>query len=68
MHVTDGPAVLCVPERDTSNNHEEADSRIMVRVADAVMQGFHKILVQTLDTDVVVLAIEAVQQLLVERI
>ena len=65
--VTDGDTVLCVPARDTTNiapsNHEEADSRITVHVADAVMQGFHKILVRTVDTDVVVLAVAAVQQL-----
>ena len=59
--------MLCLPTRDTSNiapcNHEEADSRIMVHVSDAVMQGFHKILVRTVDTDVVVLAVAVVQQL-----
>jgi len=49
--VTDGANVLCAPPRNTSNiapcNHEEADSRIMVHVGDAVsvMQGFRKILV-----------------------
>ena len=65
--VTDSANVLCLPTRDTSNiapcNHEEADSRIMVHVSDAVMQGFHKILVRTVDTDVVVLAVAVVQQL-----
>ncbi|KAG0715349.1 hypothetical protein GWK47_012116 [Chionoecetes opilio] len=65
--VTDGVNVLCVPARDTTSiapcNHEEADSRIMVHVADAVRQGFHKILVRTVDTDVVVLAVATVQQL-----
>ena len=65
--VTDGANVLCSPPRDTSYiapcNHEEADSRIMVHVGDAVMQGFHKILVRTVDTDVVVLAVSVVQQL-----
>ena len=38
-----------------------------MHVADAVMQGFHKILVRTVDTDVVVLAIAAVHQLLVAK-
>ena len=65
--VTDGANVLCSPPRDTSNiapcNHEEADSRIMVHVSDAVMQGFHKILIRTVDTDVLVLAVAVVQQL-----
>ena len=35
-------------------NHEEADTRMMVHVNDAVMQGFNKILIRTVDTDVVV--------------
>ena len=35
----------------------------MVHVGDAVMQGFHEILVWTVDTDVVVLAVAVVQQL-----
>ena len=35
----------------------------MVHVADAVRQGFHKILVRTVDTDVLVLAVATVQQL-----
>ena len=65
--VTDGANVICVPARDTTNmapcNHEEADSRIMVHVADAVMQGFNKILVRTVDTDVVVIAVAALQQI-----
>ena len=65
--VTDGANVLCAPPRDTSNiapcNHEEADSRVMVHVGDAAMQGFRKILVRTVDTDVVVLTVSNVQQL-----
>ncbi|KAI8477797.1 hypothetical protein Bbelb_444750 [Branchiostoma belcheri] len=65
--VTDGPNVQCVAPRDTSRiapcNHEEADSRIMVHVADAAAEGFRKIMVRTVDTDVVVLAVAAVQQL-----
>ncbi|KAI8503415.1 hypothetical protein Bbelb_192360 [Branchiostoma belcheri] len=65
--LTDGPNVQCVPPRDTSRiapcNHEEADSRIMVHVADAAAEGFRKIMVRTVDTDVAVLAVAAVQQL-----
>ena len=52
--------VLCMRTRNTSTiipcNPEEADSRIMIHGADAVRQGFHKILVRTVDTDVVMLA------------
>lgn len=65
--VTEGEDVICKPLRDKSNmapcNHEEADSRIMVHIADAVSQGCHKILVRTVDTDVVVLAVATVQSL-----
>ena len=65
--VTNGDTALCVPARDMTNlapcNHEEADSRIMVHVADAIMLGFQKILVRTVDTDVVVLAVAVLPQL-----
>jgi hypothetical protein len=65
--LTDGPGIICIPVRDSGNlapcNHEEADSRIMVHVADAVLRGFNKFLVRTVDTDVVVLAVAAVQEL-----
>ncbi|XP_072050461.1 LOW QUALITY PROTEIN: uncharacterized protein [Amphiura filiformis] len=53
--------------RDMTNlapcNHEEADSRIMVHVADAIMLGFQRTLVRTVDTDIVVLAVTALPQL-----
>jgi len=40
----------------------------MVHVGDAAMQGFHEILVLTVDTDVVVLAVAAVQLAQTEQI
>ena len=59
--VTNGDTALSAPARDMTNlapcNHEEADSRIMVHIADAIMMGYQKILVRTADTDVVVLAV-----------
>lgn len=65
--VTDGDTALCAPTRDMTNlvpcNHEEADSRIMVHVADAIKMGFQKILVRTVDTDVVVLAVAVLSEL-----
>ena len=65
--VTNGDTALCTPTQDMTNltpcNHEEADSRIMVHVADAIMLGFQKILVRTVDTDVVVLAVAVLPQL-----
>ena len=41
-------------------NHEEADSRIFVHVLDAIKQGHSKIMIRTVDTDVVILAITAI--------
>ena len=42
--VSNGDTAICFPAQDISNlapcNHEEADSRIMVHVADAIKQGF----------------------------
>ena len=65
--VTNGNTALCVPARDMTNfapcNHEEADSRIIIHVADAIMLGFQKIPVLTVDTDVVVLAVAVLPQL-----
>lgn len=57
-----GQQVLCNPPRDNTNslapcNHEEADTRMMVHVADAVQRGLTKVLLRTVDTDVVVIAI-----------
>ena len=44
-------------------SHEEADTRIMVHVQDTVKQGYTKISIRTIDTDVMVLAVKAAQQL-----
>lgn len=60
---TNGPEVSCNLVRDTSNlapcDHEEADTRMMLHLADAVTGGLEKILIRTVDTDVVTLAISA---------
>ncbi|KAG7176822.1 hypothetical protein Hamer_G000003 [Homarus americanus] len=49
-----------IPE-DTANlapcNHEEADTRMMVHAADALECGHRRILIRTVDTDVVILAV-----------
>ena len=54
-------SVMVMQERDVTNlapcNHEEADSRVMVHVADATKCGHKNILVRTVDTDVLVLAV-----------
>ena len=44
-------------------SHEEADTRLFVHVADAVRKGFQKVMVGTVDTDVVVLAIAMFNQI-----
>ncbi|KAG7177316.1 hypothetical protein Hamer_G000627, partial [Homarus americanus] len=60
--VTDKKQVLTVPPRkDTANlapcNHEEADTRMMVHAADALECGHRRILIRTVDIDVVNLAV-----------
>ena len=57
--------VLCTHLRDTSGlapcTHEEADTRIMLHLGDAVKEGYDKVSIRTVDTDVVVLAVTAAQ-------
>ena len=52
--------VLCTQSRDMSGlapcTHEEADTRILLHLEDAVKQGYNKVSIRTVDTDVVVLA------------
>lgn len=60
--------VVCnCPSKDTSQispcNHEEADTRIMLHVKDAVQTGMRQIMIRTVDTDVVVIAISIVHKL-----
>ena len=60
-----GQNVLCTRvNRDGSTlspcSHKEADTRMFIHVADAANQGFHRILLRTMDTDVVVLAVSVV--------
>lgn len=64
LYATCGRNVLCsTPTSDLSQLspclHEEADTRIFVHVADAVRQGYLKISIRTVDTDVVVIAVAA---------
>ena len=48
--------------------HEEADTRIMLHVADAAEHGFKKIMVRTVDTDVVVILISHIQDILAQEV
>ncbi len=61
MTTADNSVLTSDPEMDTSGvqpcTHEEADSRMMLHVADCVKQGYKKITIRTTDTDVVVLAV-----------
>ncbi|KAG7163101.1 hypothetical protein Hamer_G002176 [Homarus americanus] len=64
--ITDGQAVLSKPVLpDLASiapcNHEEADSHMLQHTSHAAQYGHHKILIQTVDTDVVVLAVSVVQ-------
>jgi hypothetical protein len=65
---THGEKVVCSPTRDNLDDlepctHEEADTRMLLHAADAAKQGSKKILLRTVDTDVVVIAIASMQQL-----
>ena len=64
--------VLCTLPRDVTSlapcTHEEADTRILLHVADAVNEGHDKIQIRTVDTDVLVLAIAAVQELSISEL
>ena len=49
-------------------NHEEADTRIFVHARHASVNGMKKILIRTVDTDVVILAIAFAKRLKVEEL
>ena len=69
--VTEGMQVLCVPAQQDAHllapcSHEEADSRMMLHVQHAAQHVHHQILVRTVDTDVVVLAVMVAETLSAE--
>lgn len=59
--------VLCTQPRDVSGlaprTHEEADTRILLHLGDAVKEGYTKVSICTVDTDMLVLAVTAAQSL-----
>ncbi|XP_061721794.1 uncharacterized protein LOC133528424 isoform X2 [Cydia pomonella] len=64
--ITDGSEALSKTtptENMAPCNHEEADTRVMLHLADAVLKGHSKVMLRTVDTDVVVLAISCVPKL-----
>lgn len=64
---TRGQDVRCTIPRETTSlslcTHEEADTRMLLHVADAVQQGDQNIVLRTVDTDVLVLAVAVFHQL-----
>ena len=69
---TQGTGVLCSNRQNLSTlapcTHEEADTRIFLHVKDAVQQGFNKVSIRTVDTDVVVLAITSANRLKISEL
>ena len=62
---TNGTGILCSSpvtevKKLSSCSHEEADTRMIVHVADAVEKGHKSVMIRTADTDVVVLTVTAV--------
>lgn len=59
--------MLCNQSRDLSRlspcTHEEADTRIILHLEDAVKEGKTKVSIRTVDTDVVVLAVSSAKRL-----
>lgn len=70
VYCTSEDKVLCshvATDADIQNispcNHEEADSRIFVHLADAVDKGYRYTMIRANDTDIVVLAVSVFQKL-----
>jgi len=66
--ISDGEAVLSKPLLPdltslTPCNHEEADRRMLLHASHAAKHGHHSILIRTVDTDAMVLAVSVVQEL-----
>ena len=66
--VTDGEQVLYVPSQNDLHllspcSHEEADMHMLLHVAHAAQHGQQRIIIRTVDTDVVVLALMVSQTL-----
>ena len=49
-------------------NHEEADTRIFIHLADCIQKGHSNVMIRTVDTDVVVLAISAIGKVSVSEL
>ena len=64
--------VICTHARDIAGlapcTHEEADTRMLLHVEDAMKQGYTKVSIRTVDTDVVVLAVTAAERLSIDQL
>ena len=64
--------VVCTQARDVAglapSSHEEADTRMLLHAEDAVRQGYSKVSIRTVDTDVVVLAVTAAGRLDIDEL
>lgn len=65
VYSTCGQDVICtVPHLDVSSlapcTHEEADTRMLLHAGDAANRGHRRIMLRTVDTDVLVLAVSSV--------
>ena len=73
VYATDKESVLCShQDADTDFispcNHEEADTRVIIHAFDAARKGSQKLLIRTVDTDILVLAIAYVERLGVQEL
>lgn len=69
---TQDDSVITSRETDASSlmpcDHEEADTRMLLHVYDCVRKGHSSVLIRTVDTDVVVLAIAAVRKMPIKHL
>jgi hypothetical protein len=73
VYATDKDNVLCSqPDADCEYispcNHEEADTRVFIHASDAANKGSQKLLIRTVDTDILVLAVAYVERLGVQEL
>ena len=66
--ITDSESILSKPLLHDPNslspcNHEEADSQMLLHANYAALRVHHKILIRTVDTDVVVMAVSVAETL-----
>ena len=70
---TKDEAVVCNNGRDEIANlapckHEEANSRLILHVADAARCGYTKVMIRTVDTDIVIIAVTAFQHITLSQL